>query len=485
MTTRTLVRFAVVCVAVHTMALTPAHAQGTSARWSPREVAATPASEAAPMASAHSELAALHVALSQLDALSQRASQDDPADSLYRLAQTALRRSDNQRAAELFAMVRTQHARSKLAADAAYWEAFSRHRIGSAEQLETARSLLLWQQRTHPNASSASDARALAARIDGQLASRGNVASAQRLTERAERMSQTCPREDEDERLMVLDALLTMDSERALPTLKSVLARRDECSAVLRRKAVFLVSRKRSSETEDILLNALRTDPDREVREQAVFWLGQVNSEKSTTALLELLRTSTDAEVLEKAMFSLAQQRNERARTAIRDMAGRSDLSTELRRNAIFWLGSRSGNADSAARFLIQLYPSLTEPELKEGVLSVLAQRKTLEAQRFLTSLAMNPNESMDIRRNALYSASRAGMTLAQLRELYKSAPEKDFKTQVIFAIANLKTPESVDALFDIAKSDPDREMRKQAIFWLGSSKDPRVPAFLQDILNK
>src|SRR5690606_37812607 len=150
-----------------------------------------------------------------------------------------------------------------------------------------------------------------------------NAASAQRLAERAESLSQTCPDEDEDERLMVLDALLTMDSDRALPTLKQVLARRDACCVALRRQAVFLVSRKGSSETEDILLNTLRTDPDREVREQAVFWLGQTNSEKSTTALLDLLRASTDEDVLGKVVFSLSQQRNTRASEALRDLARR------------------------------------------------------------------------------------------------------------------------------------------------------------------
>lgn len=480
MKTPILMSIAATLFTILSLAVAPLAAQGTSALWSAPWTAPWSAPWSAPW-TAHAELEQAMTRLAELTS----AVQDDPADSLFRAAQTALRRSDNQRAAELFASVRSRFSGSPLAKDAAYWEAFSRHRIGGVEQLETARELLAWQQRTHPNASSAADARSLAARIEGQLASRGDAASAQRLTERAQRMSTVCPSEDEDERLMVLDALLTMDSERALPTLKSVLARRDECSAVLRRKAVFLVSRKRSNETEDILLNALRTDPDREVREQAVFWLGQVNSEKSTTALIELLRTSSDDAVLEKAVFSLAQQRNERAHAALRDMARRSDLSTDVRGMAIFWLGSRGSEADSASDFLMQLYPTLRETELKERVLYAVAQRKSPEAQRFLTALAMNPNESMDIRRNALYNASRSGMTLAQMQALYRKAPEKDFKNQVIFAMANLKSPESVDVLFEIAKNDPDREMRKQALFWLGSSKDPRVPAFLQEIINK
>ncbi len=410
---------------------------------------------------------------------------EDPADSLYRLGQAALRRSEHQKAVELFRAVRTRHASSELAGDAGYWEAFSLARLGGQAQLAQAREVLAWASRNHPTASSAADARALAARIEGQLASRGDSESAQRLTERARSMAQTCPREDEDERLMVLDALLTMESERAMPTLKSVLARRDECSAALRRKAVFLVSRKRSTETEDILLDALRSDPDKEVREQAVFWLGQVNSEKSTTALLELLRSSRDQAVLERVVFSLSQQRNDRAQAALRDLVRRTDVPMEVRGNAIFFLGNQRGDAAESMKFLTELYPTLPEAELKERVLWAVSQRKTPEAQRFLTALALNAKEPMQVRRTAIFQATQAGMTVAQLRELYRSVPDKEIREQVIFAISNTKSTEAVDALFDIAKNDPDRTMRQRAIFWLGSSKDPRVPEFLRQILEK
>ena len=76
-----------------------------------------------------------------------------------------------------------------------------------------------------------------------------------------------------------------MDSGRALPILKQVLQRRDECSVELRRKAVFLVSQKRGPDVEDVLLAAARNDPDREVRTQAVFWMSHVNSDRAVTAL--------------------------------------------------------------------------------------------------------------------------------------------------------------------------------------------------------
>lgn len=411
--------------------------------------------------------------------------QDTPADSLHREAQAALRRSEHQRAAELFRAVRTRYPRAGVSADAAYWEAFALQRLGGRQNLSTALGLLREQRSAYPDASSLGDARSLAARIEGQLASGGDAASAQRLIGQAERMAGTCPREDEDERLMVLDALLTMDSERAMPTLKSVLARRDECSAVLRRKAVFLVSRKRTPETEDILVSTLRSDPDKEVREQAVFWLGQVNSEKSTTALLDVLRTSQDDAVLEKAVFALGQQRSERARTALRDLARRSDVAVAVRGQVIFWLGQRSGNAEESVRFLTELYPTLNDDDLKQRVLFALSQQKTPAALAFLRGLATSSRESMDVRRTALFHAGRAGLGIAPLVEILRSTTDRDFRQHVVFVIGSNKTAEAVDALMDIVKSDSDLEVRKTAIFWLGQSKDPRASEFLLTILNR
>src|SRR5690606_2564791 len=78
-------------------------------------------------------------AMSQLDALtSRRARSQDPADSLFRSAQAAMRRNDNARAASLFRTVRTKHTTSPLAADAGYWEAFSLQRAGGQSNLEMA-----------------------------------------------------------------------------------------------------------------------------------------------------------------------------------------------------------------------------------------------------------------------------------------------------------------------------------------------------------
>src|SRR5437870_10039746 len=136
-------------------------------------------------------------------------------------------------------------------------------------------------------------------------------------------------------RVAALNGLLQMDASNAVPILKKVLARRDACSAGLRRKAVFLVSQKHSSETEAILLDAAQHDPDPEVRQQAVFWLSQVPTDRAVGMLDSILKTSSDQELLEKAIFALSQQHSPKAAEILRAYAERSNAPAAARENAI------------------------------------------------------------------------------------------------------------------------------------------------------
>ena len=144
-----------------------------------------------------------------------------------------------------------------------------------------------------PKAATRGDADALSVRIKGALARTGDNGAAEDIAKRAKGTSeQPCSRtgdDDDDERTAAINALLQMNAESAVPILKQVLAKRDACSAGLREKAVFLLSQKRTAETEDIMLGVVKNDPSREVRKKAVFWLGQVNTDKAAAALEQML----------------------------------------------------------------------------------------------------------------------------------------------------------------------------------------------------
>ena len=421
---------------------------------------------------------------SAFDAFSAPWAQQDPADSLYRLARQELNGGDYERAAALFRQIRRSYSRSEYAPNAYYWEAFARYRIGDTDELETAIRLLRTQERQYPAASTRNDARSLAVQINGLRARRGNADAAIDITTEAQRQEQACPEEEDDVRIMALNALLNMDASRAVPILEQVLQRRDACSVQLRRKAVWLISQKRSDETTATLLDVVRSDPDREVREQAVFWLSQVRSEEAVTALDSILMGLDDREIQEKAIFALSQHRSARAAEALRRYAERTDVPEKLRENAIFWIGQ--GRADENQEFLRDLYRRVDTDNLKDKIIFALAQQRGDEAGQWLLDIALDENESIKLRKSALFWAGqKRRISVESLGELYSTVADREMREQVIFVLSQRREREAVDALMEIARNEDDTELQKKAIFWLGQSKDPRVPEFLLELINR
>ena len=412
----------------------------------------------------------------------------DPADSLYRLAREAMSRGDYKRAAEIFHRIPERYPQSAYAGQAMYYEAYSLYRSGGDDDLSAARDRLgdlkqrdakIWK----------SDGSVLLTRVCGELAKRGDEKCAAEIDRAAQndppvQKGASCPDEDDenDDRIAALNALLQMDADRAMPILKKVLERRDPCSAGLRRKALFLVSQKQTSETANILMNAARSDPDPEVREKAVFWLSQV---PGSTPLLEgILSGNGDENIKEQALFALSQQDEARAQQVLRDFALRESENPDLREKAIFWLGQRPSSQNT--EFLRNLYHQIKNQDLREKVLFSLSQQSGVGNQQWLMNIAVDPKEDIELRKKALFWASQSGVATSELGSLYTRMGDAEMKDAIIFALSQRQSDRAaIDKLFDIAKNEKDPELRKKAIFWLGQSRDPRVQQFLMDLINR
>ena len=419
---------------------------------------------------------------------------DDPADSLYRRAREQLNRGEYDAASRSFARIPVEFPRSVYAGDALYWEAYARYSTGGAEQLRAALVALDAQRKRYAKASTRGDADALAVRVRGALARLGDNTAAREVTESATAEAKPCTNgrrnddSDDDERIAAMNALLQMNAERAMPILRTVLARRDACSTGLRKKAVFLVSQLRTPETESILLDIVRNDPAPEIRKTAVFWLGQVHSDRAAGALEELLRTSTNDELRKTAVQALMQQNSPRGTAAVRAIAEDERASQGIREQAVFWLG-QAPRGDNAT-FLRGLFDRLAgktgdaNDGVRQKILFSLSQMKGEGNEKWLMQVATDAKQSVPVRKQAIFAAGQLGIAAPELIALYPRLTERELKKQLIWVLAEQRSPAAIDRLMEIAKRDADPEMRKQAIFWLGQSDDARVKQFLIDIIN-
>jgi HEAT repeat protein len=407
----------------------------------------------------------------------------DPADSLWRAARTVLDNGDARRAAGLYRRLRTERrfANSDYRSHAFYWEAYSRQRIGGDAELRMALETLSALRQSYPRFENMVEVERLESQLNGRLAASGDARAAVNVQTRVNQAASQCP--DQEMRVAVLESFISMPAEQALPILKQVMARKDACNAVLREKAVFLISQKRSGEAEDLLLDAARNDPEPKVREQAVFWLSQVNSEKSLIAIEEILRSATDQKLIEQAVFAVSQHRSPRSAQILRDIAGRANAPTEVRKNAIFWLG-QSRSAD-VSTFMRNLYGSVNDDDLKEAVLFALSQNRDASNGDFLFEVAMDTDEPIAMRKSALFWAGQQrDLPLDRLGQLYRSMPDRDMREAVIFTISQRRDPEAVERLIDIARTETDVKLKSTIMFWLGQSKDPRAVKFLSDFIT-
>jgi outer membrane protein assembly factor BamD (BamD/ComL family) len=423
------------------------------------------------------------------------AQREDPADSLYRLARSAMNDNEYRRAADLFKQVVDKYPKSGKAGEALYWRSWSLLKLGaerrSRSDLEEALNAVERWQRDYRSSDLAGEAVALLGQIRSEQAKLGDANAAAALSESSKGLSQQRPcsgnRADEEMRIAALEGLMQMNASDAMPILEEVLKQRDPCRVELRKKAVWLVSQKRADNAARTLLEVARTDPSVEVQKDAVFWLSQTRAEIAVPLLDSLLFTSPNEELRKSAIFSLSQAagRNERARQSLRRAAEDEKMSTELRGEAIFWLGNAQ-IVDLA--YFRALFAKTTNHELREKVLFAVQQTRGAEATAWLQDLARNKSVDAETRKNAIFwIGQRSGVDLDVLSSIYDQAKGDDeIQDQVLFVYSQRREPAAVDKLMAVAKTDPNIERRKQALFWLGQKKnDPRVNAFLRELITR
>ncbi len=425
----------------------------------------------------------------------------DTADAVYRRARTAFNARQYQEAIDLFRQVRENYADSQYRASALYYEAFALSRLDSEDSYRQALSLLEALRSRYEYWSS--DYASLYTRLQGQLARLGDPEAAAAVAEQAAQLERVAMArrslerrgveggvgrygmqgDEDDVRMQALNALMQMDAESAMPILRDVLANKDTSHVRLRRRALMIVAQKRAEGREDILIDAARNDPDLGVREQAVQGLSMVRTDRALAALDSILQSATEESLQHRVLIALSQHRGDEAGEILMSFAQRSDVSTELRKQAVQWLGRRR----DAAPFLRDYYHGLDDVELKEQVLVGLSRSHDEENAEFLLGIAGDERADMKLRSRALYWLGRMRGIEQDMYALYDQVSETQLKGQLISVYGQRGRRDSlaVDKLIEIVRTETDQDRRSQAIFWLGHTGSARAAEVLREIINR
>ncbi len=412
--------------------------------------------------------------------------QGDAADSVYKSAYELLNRGEWRRAAASFGSIPQRFPSSGYAADALYWQAFSLYRIGNTEDLNAALRSLETMRAKYPQAKTQSDAAALTTRIRGTLASRGDRNAEAELKRTMNEQGQQCDREDQAVRSEALKALAQSDPASIAPSVKRVLAKKDACSAPLRRTAVYLLGNSGDATATAMLRDVALNDSEPEVRSTAIQYLARSPSDVAVNTLDEILRTETDQNVLRTAARALAANPSPRARQSVRTLIERADAPERLRMEAIGGFEDSQRTTDEDAAYLRGLYPKMDNPRIKARIARVIGQLGGDANDQWLMGLMRNSDEPLEVRSAALSRlAMRSNTSIGDAVKLYGSVSDRQLREMLINVYGQRREPEATDKLLDIAKNDTDYNLRRQAINALTRKNDPRATKLLLEIIDK
>jgi HEAT repeat protein len=377
-----------------------------------------------------------------------------PQDQLYKEGQEAM---DNGRwsdaAAKFDAAAKTNGARSDAAL---YWKAYSLNKTGRAQEaLETISALL----KKAPNSRYAQDARALEAQIRP-----GSVVQNTGDPGRPGR------NEDEEMKLVALNALMNRDEDRAIPLLERFLASNQ--SKRLREKALFVLGQSDNPKAVDMISRIARGELYPELQTKAIHQIGVVNAnDRNMNTLSQIYATSTSYDVKRTILQTFGINGSKE----LLMKAVRSEKDEKLQRAAIQGLGIAGAKTE-----LRTLYKELPGYEAKRAVLDAFIVSGDDEAFAEVARTETNPQ----LLRKAIQGIGISGGrgSGAALVAIYQQRNEPEVKRA---ALEGLFVSDNAKALVDLAKAERDPEMRRRIVEKLSVMDNKEATDYMIEILNK
>ena len=289
-----------------------------------------------------------------------------------------------------------------------------------------------------------------------------------------------------------LTSLLRLEVD-AMPTVRDMLKRGDDCSAHLRYMALNWLADEGTDEARGLLIEIAGEHLDAQTRGWAVQGLENYDAPEITELLLRMLRESDDAEVQLAAIHGLHRHPSDAAIEALIEFAAADDGSTPermLRRQAAAVVAEH-GAAASLQTVFNEFDSDAVRLEFLE-VVGVRAHGGEREVTGWLLPVVADSEHSERVRAKALQAWLRQRpLDLEMYEEVYGSletAALRDHLFYALFEWARSGTEHrdaAVDKMIDLARKEKDPDVRKRAVYWLGRTGSERAAEFLMEILRE
>jgi HEAT repeat protein len=352
-------------------------------------------------------------------------------------------------AGEIFGKVAQQHG--DRAEGALYWKAYAENKEGQpARALETCAQL----RRTYPKSKWLDECSALEIEIRGK--------SGHPVQPQAE--------QDEELKLLALNAIMQQDESRALPAIQQIL--NGNSSGKLKERALFVLSQSNSKQAQDLIGQIARGQSNPALQIKAIRMLS-IRGKQSVDLLADVYQHSNN-EAVKKAVLQSYLITGSPDKLV---EAARSESNPQLVKAAVQSLGALSATSQ-----LQTLYGGTKSLEVKEYIISSLiaAGHKGAEVLGAIATSEQDP----DLRRKAIRNLGIAGGASAapSLVATYQNNSDPETKKAAVEA---LFLANDAHDLVTLAKSEKDPGLKQKIVQQLSIMHDKEATAYMIEILNK
>lgn len=372
------------------------------------------------------------------------------ASSAYENGLSLMSRRDYEKAIARFDQVVT--AKGTRADGALYHKAYALYRLGRGNEASTTLGDL---RKNHPQSRYLKDASALETAI---RASNGQAPRPEAA-------------DDEEIKVLAINALQHTDPAQALPLLENVL-NNGANSLQLKSRALFVLAQSSQPRAKEILMNIAKGGGNPDLQTRAISYLANRGKERVTSAELKEIYDATNDPEIKRAVIN-----------AWGTIGDHNNLSAVVSGSADMALRTSALNRmtdPAAADTLWSLYQKEQNRDLRLNMLSRLG---SMGATDRLMDVVRSEKDA-EIRRRAIRSLGnmRVDKSGTLLSELYGRETDAETKKAIISALSSQQNGE---ALVSIARKESDMAIKRDIVQRLsGMTRNKAAMDYMAEILK-